>query len=673
MIADDTFERMFFCGETGQKAQGTITFTDGITDGETVTVGTEVFEFDIAEDGITGDTSVGDSDTMSKEQAAAALAAKTPTAAVTFTDNLDGTVLVEATSRGTAGNSIVLTEVGGHITVDGSGTLSGTQVGYNDSEYRAFANDLVSSPFSQWTDSYLPGYPTPAAPVLPAGGGAAYVAYFYTYVSRYGEEGEGSVIASIETWVDGSRQQVNTIATPPSGHGLITAGTAEPKVRVYRTATDGAGGSSFLMVCEAQWFSASATYSQGDFVVYSNNLWECTNAGGHGPAAWNPTNFTQGEAVLTADLSSVTNPTYLWRDAPSGISNLRSHPNGFFVASKGNVLHFSEPFYPHAWPEDYEISIDSEIVGLGIASSTIVVATDANIYTFSGPHPDSMYKQKLAFQPCLSQRGVVETDLGVMFPSKEGFQLVSSDSAPSNVTQDSFDPEDWADYELETLHGVWYNKAYYGFFKSNSAQGNLILDFINGSVTTGNDYHWAAHVSKSDGIFRTIKDSNIANSSLYIAQWDADATRYRNYTFKSPRYIFSRQINFKVAQVLMDSDFYTDLLATIGGDLESLNQSAWDETDWGYQLGGPINDWMPNAQDVNGDDLYDLATLGIQDHVDFKLYVDGSLVFTKEVTTGKSFKLPRGFKSRDWEFEIVGMIPVKRVIMATSTEELRDG
>jgi hypothetical protein len=37
------------------------------------------------------------------------------------------------------------------------------------------------------------------------------------------------------------------------------------------------------------------------------------------------------------------------------------------------------------------------------------------------------------------------------------------------------------------------------------------------------------------------------------------------------------------------------------------------------------------------------------------------------------FKLPRGFKDKKWEFEMVGMIPVKRLTIATSTEEIARG
>jgi hypothetical protein len=34
------------------------------------------------------------------------------------------------------------------------------------------------------------------------------------------------------------------------------------------------------------------------------------------------------------------------------------------------------------------------------------------------------------------------------------------------------------------------------------------------------------------------------------------------------------------------------------------------------------------------------------------------------------FKLPGGFKHKKWEFGLEGMIPIKRLTVATSTEEI---
>ena len=377
--------------------------------------------------------------------------------------------------------------------------------------------------------------------------------------------------------------------------------------------------------------------------------------------------FEYTDSVGELDLGAVC-PSIFYDRAPDGMSNILGHPNGFFVAFKNNALHFSEPFAPWAWPEDYQIPVNQNIIGLGLFGSTVVVCTDGDILTFSGPHPTAMYKKKGSFQPCLSQRGVVNTDDGVMFPSLEGFQQVSAQGV-QNMTADLFKPDDWVDFELDTIHGTWYNKAYYGFYQSDENEGNVVIDLLNGAITTGVDYHQAGHVALLDGLFRTIFPSDIEDPTLlYIAQWDADTTRYRNYSYKSPRFIISKPKNYKVAQVILDTDFYTNLLALIEEDqtLIDLNAVVFASGNLDSTLNGP----MLNEQDVNGDALYSLKSLGVQSYVDFKVYVDSVLKFTKQVSTSNMFKLPRGFKNKKWEVVVEGMIPVKRITMATSTEEI---
>jgi hypothetical protein len=52
------------------------------------------------------------------------------------------------------------------------------------------------------------------------------------------------------------------------------------------------------------------------------------------------------------------------------------------------------------------------------------------------------------------------------------------------------------------------------------------------------------------------------------------------------------------------------------------------------------------------------------------VFVNGNLLFTKQVMDSDMFKLPRGFKHKKWEFGLEGMIPIKRMTVATSTEEI---
>jgi hypothetical protein len=700
-VADDSFERLYMTGGPATKAQGTITFLDNVADGDTVTVGADTYEFDIADDGVGGgNIDTGSAATTTAELAAAAIVAAelaSGTAAVAMTDNGDGTVTVEADTAGAAGNTIAFscssptTKISCNTYGD-TLFLGGTQEGQDANVYRAFSNDLVSTPFDMDNDVYYPGADAGAAPtIVPSAGAGDYVAYFYTYTSRYGEEGPASAIGEHVNADDDTRNEVNSITYPTDDH-LITDGTNQCYVSLYRTvATAQTGEALFLHVLDAYWFDATITYATGDYVFYDDgggwDLYEVT-VGGVGEFVGGSHTFVAGEAITAAELTGGTCDTWYYDRAVDGMTNLRAHPNGFFVASKGNMLYFSEPFAPWGWPEDYQIPLDAQIVALGIFGSTIVVATDAWIYTFAGPHPTSLYKTKLSFQPCLNQRALIETDTGVMFPSKEGFQLVDA-SGVNNVTQDLFDPEDWDNFELDEIHGTYYNKSYYGFYTSASYTGGIRIDFINGAITTFNKYHHTGYVSLQDGVFRTIVNSEIDDPTLYIARWDTNDGAYTNYEYKSPRLIAEKPVNFKVAQVILDSDFYNDVLSTLSDEsvLEDLNQDEWDKlaagNNWGAgDLEGPFNSMtilggtdhngleLNGIHEINGDTLYSLGTVGVQNYVEFRLYADSVLKFTKQITTSTMFKLPRGFRDKKWHFELSGMIPVKRVSIATSTEEI---
>lgn len=531
----------------------------------------------------------------------------------------------------------------------------------SESQYKAFVNDLISGTFDFTTDFYYPGAPAAAAPTMTyTSGGTAYRAYFYTYVSRYGEEGPPSgIVETVDAngdpdW-DGTSSLVLAGFTAPSvddEHLNDTVGGNTPAIRIYRTSADGTGSANFLLVEE---------------IAVLN-----TPADGPGGTAWASYTYTDTDDNGQDGNLGAANTTTGYTRAPDDLSGLRGHPNGFFVAFKDNVLHFTEPFKPWAWPEDYQIPIDQEIIGIGIFGSTIVVATDGFTYTFAGPHPESLYKTKLSFNPCLSQRALVETDRGVMFPTLEGFQRVDG-SGINNVTRDMFKPDDWDDYELETMHGTWYNDAYYGFYKSADYEGGIILDFLNASITSSREYHQAGHVALLDGRFRTIKNSDLTDTTAwYISQWDANDEQYRNYQWKSKLYVLEKPKNFKVAQIILNDEFYNEVLDIIdeSGDLEAANAAAWADTDYGVDLGGPLNESQLNEQAINGDNLISLTDLGVQEYVEFRLYVDSQLKWTRQVMNSKMFKLPRGFKDKKWEFELVGMIPVKRLTVATSTEEI---
>lgn len=57
--------------------------------------------------------------------------------------------------------------------------------------------------------------------------------------------------------------------------------------------------------------------------------------------------------------------------------------------------------------------------------------------------------------------------------------------------------------------------------------------------------------------------------------------------------------------------------------------------------------------------------------VTLKVYADGALIHTQSVADDRPFRLPSGFRAREWQFEVSGTAEVTSVFMASTVLELR--
>ncbi|MGL4558334.1 MAG: hypothetical protein ACRCV5_12575, partial [Afipia sp.] len=176
-------------------------------------------------------------------------------------------------------------------------------------------------------DEYYLGIPTPttAPTVTPAASMYADQTrvYVYTFVSAFGEEGPPSPptqeIGDEGTWtISGMSTTV-----PDSANRNVT------RKRIYRT-VPGEDSAVFFFVAEVAVGDTSYVDTDDDFTVSQNNVLESTG----------------------------------FIEPPTDLEGFVVMPNGYLVGWKGRRLVFSEPYRPHAWPAEYELSTEFPIVGL---------------------------------------------------------------------------------------------------------------------------------------------------------------------------------------------------------------------------------------------------------------------------------------------------------------------
>jgi hypothetical protein len=230
-------------------------------------------------------------------------------------------------------------------------------------------------------------------------------AYVVTWVNDRGEESSPSDAATI-TLQPGSLVRVSRNATVPSGALGITSW------RVYRTVAGAEG--DYFFVTEA--LAATAHVDVGD--------------------AFNP--FS---TLLSLD----------WDYPPAGLRGIKALWNGMHAGFVGNDLYFSEAFRPFAWPEDYRLPLDDQIVALARWRTNLIALTTGRPYVVTGSSPSAMRAEPLEIQqPCVAKRGVAELGHGVVWPSRDGLVYLG-DGGWRMLTARRALQEDWLGLQPHTL------------------------------------------------------------------------------------------------------------------------------------------------------------------------------------------------------------------------------
>lgn len=313
-------------------------------------------------------------------------------------------------------------------------------------------------------------------------------------------------------------------------------------------------------------------------------------------------------------------PSTLWSPPPDTLTGVVAMANGMLAGYVGNDLYFSEPYQAQGWPEDYIKSLDYPITGVASAGNMLFVATQGYPYVAIGSHPSVIQLNKLdSTQSCLSLRSLVDIEQGAMYASIDGLVLLGQGQAQI-VTQQVISERFWRQLNPSSMHGYFYRNKYFGFYDSGStgtltmetgekvpAKGGFIYDHARSALTFTDVTCDAAFSDKVTGTLYLVKNVGGVNK-LY--KWDG-ATTNLTLTWTSKTMVIA-ECNMAAARV--DAKRY------------------------------PV--WL-------------------------KIYGDGQLVATQYVTNQEVFRLPSGYRARQWQIEVTGDAIVQGVFVATSIRELK--
>lgn len=497
------------------------------------------------------------------------------------------------------------------------------------------------------TSYYNMGVPAPtAAPTVTATTSAGaniagtYV-YLYTYVSTFGtikEESGPSPASAAVTLTSGQGTTVGGFTNAPT----TAAGYNITAMRIYRSISDGSGNFNYAFVTEIAITPATGVPASASYLD-----------------------------ILSATQLGAALPSLTWSQPPDALQGLVAMANGILAGFVGNTVYFSEPYYPHAWPSSYALTVPHNIVGLGAFGNMLVVATDKFPYVIGGTTPDSMSQERLPLpEPCVSKRSIVSDEYGVTYASPNG--LVSIGSGQRGIiTQKLFRRDEWQTYTPSSLIAAIYDGKYFGTFTSTSYTPNNQTMVLSRDDVPAMSYLndivklqvGALHVDQQFGFLYYY---STVDQKIY--KLDADDNNPTTYDWQSKRFVFMHGETFSCLKV--DADYAaansTNAYAAQVAAIAAANQLI-PTTSWNAALGLAA----VNVYTVNGGALTNFPAPQTVRVINISIYGDdGNLVSTLAVTSLDTVRIPP-FRCREMQIRIQGNANVRGIAMATTLPELR--
>tara|TARA_X000001036_G_C20666656_1_gene800960 strand:- start:117 stop:1847 length:1731 start_codon:yes stop_codon:yes gene_type:complete len=273
------------------------------------------------------------------------------------------------------------------------------------------------------------------------------VSYVYTFVTAYGEEGPPSAPSTVTQMTDG---QTATLSLPNYGGSLgsINFGTGALK-RIYRSNT-GSTNTQFQLVKQINY---SDTSEPDDLAA--NALGEILPSG-----TW---------------IGPPDDQTSLYPSGP--LQGLIALAQGVFAGFSGKRFCLSEPFMPHAWPIDYRITTEDEIVAIASTANGVAALTDGQPYFITGTDPSAMTAVRIDLrQACVNKNSVVDMGDYVLYAAPDGLCAIQS-ATGQVVTRGLISVAQWnTDFYPTLIKAFRYEGTYVAFWTSGSSHGGWVFD-----------------------------------------------------------------------------------------------------------------------------------------------------------------------------------------------------
>lgn len=176
------------------------------------------------------------------------------------------------------------------------------------------------------------------------------------------------------------------------------------------------------------------------------------------------TTITYDDTKTDDDLGEVL-PTTTWAAPVDTLAGLIATSHGLVFGFKGNTIYPSEVSILYAFPAEYSLTTESDMVGMGYTGSLVIALTKTVPYVLIGQDPFTLSIKRLGYQQkCVAARSIVNIPGGVVYASPDGLYLIDESGGGSLITEKLFARKQWKALSPENLFGFYHDESYIGFF-----------------------------------------------------------------------------------------------------------------------------------------------------------------------------------------------------------------
>jgi hypothetical protein len=577
-----------------------------------------------------------------------------------------------------------------------------------DGEPRASEYDMATAGTGPYpAGCYVLGVTPPITKptVAPSGGSSSTTvsrSYVYTFVTPWGEESAPSPASDVATGKIDATWGLSGMDTAPPNSGTISAASNDTPSAGYVTITlnsvfglrayeeitfasvtgmtdmngtfpiNSINGSNVVIILSTtQTYTSGGTWARvaphntsGMTKRIYRTLTSPTGTEYHYLVTLSVATTTYSDTISDEDAAvNETLPSTNWLMPPANMQGIVIMANGIACGFFGNEVCFSEPFKPYAWPVAYRQTYDQDIVAIGINGTTLVGMTEGNPFTITGVDPVTMGggMQNLGVAwPCMAKSSVASFAFGVGYAAPQGMVIVGPQV--DIVTKDLFTQKEWSELNPDTFIATAADNRYYAGYSANDSSLMFVIDKSEA----------ASFVKVNQRITDIWADP--ATGKLYVAsdkqiyEWEGDVGTKLSYEWRSKKFLTAPPINYGAAKI--DADFSMSEAESAGSQAAYDAIVASNEALITVGLNDGLADPYLGEYEIGGDEMQLLPPLAI-DALQFQLWANDELKFSKTVTNTRAFRLPGGFKADNVEVVLSGNVKVTGVVLAETMDGLK--